>query len=67
MFLLALKAFMALGAKLDNYGQFLYNNIFDVFHFPTMGNDFNKYIGIIYGNSETKDISGYKFNQWTKL
>ena len=39
------------------YGQFPYNNIFDVFfHSPTKGKDFNKYIGIIYGNYETKDI-----------
>ena len=36
MFLLALKAFMALGAILDNYGQFPYNKIFDVFSIPTL-------------------------------
>ena len=59
MFLLVFKVFMALGAIWDNYGQFPYNKIFDVF--------FISNIGIIFGNSETKDISGYKFNQWTKL
>ena len=59
MFLLVFKVFMALGAIWDNYGQVPFNKMLTFFFISS--------IGIIFGNSETKDISDYKLNQWTKL